>query len=86
MEAVSATCADLEPIAVGVKVGFTVQVALATKLPPHVLVWAKSPELVPVILILPMFTVTLPTFLIVLGRAALVVPRVVCGKLSEEGV
>ncbi len=36
------------PVAVGWKVTFTVQLAPAARLEPQLLLWAKSPRLVPV--------------------------------------
>ena len=48
-----------EPLAVGVKVTLSVQLALAARLVPQVLVWEKSPLTVTLVIL----SVTLPVFL-----------------------
>ena len=48
------------PEAVGVNVTLIVQVPFATTVPPHVLVWAKSPALAPVTAMLVMTKLAFP--------------------------
>jgi hypothetical protein len=63
------------PEAVGVNVTLIVQVPFATTVPPHVLVWAKSPALAPVTAMLVMLRLAFPVLLRVTPRDALVVSR-----------
>ena len=49
----------LVPLAVGLKVTLSVQLALAARLDPQVLVWEKSPLTVTLVIL----SVTLPVFL-----------------------
>jgi hypothetical protein len=65
--------ADLAPVAVGVNVTLMVQLAAAAKLAPQLFVWAKSPLLLPVTVMLVRVNVAVPLFLRVIALAALVV-------------
>jgi hypothetical protein len=67
------TAAVRVPLAVGVKVTLIVHLAPAATELPQVLVWAKSPAVVPVIVILAMLRAALPVLLRVAVWAALVV-------------
>ena len=62
------------PVVVGVKVTLIVQFAPALTLVPQVLVSAKSPGFVPVMLMLVIVSVPLPVFVRVTVLAILVVP------------
>lgn len=64
------------PVAVGLKVTLIVQLAPEAKLEPQLLVWAKSPLLVPVIVMPLIVNEEAPAFRIVTLFAALVVPTV----------
>jgi len=59
-------------VAVGVNHTLIAQLAPDATLVPHVLVWTKSPVFKPVIVMLKMLTVTLPSLasVIVLGKLA----------------
>ena len=57
---VRVTAAVRVPLAVGVKVTLIVQLAPAATLDPQLLVWAKSPALVPVSAMLVMLKAALP--------------------------
>jgi len=63
-----------EPLTVGVKVTLRVQLALAARLEPQLLVSAKSPLLVPAMVTLVMLSVALPVLVSVMGGAEPVVP------------
>ena len=71
---VKLTEADRAPVALGENVSMIEQLAPGPTVDPQVLVWAKSPELVPVIKMLVILKFTLPILVrsIVIGR--LVVP------------
>jgi hypothetical protein len=75
----------LEPLAVGVKVTLRVQLALAARLAPQVLVSAKSPLFVPAMVTLVMLSVALPLLVSVMGAAELVVPTTWLPKSYEDG-
>jgi hypothetical protein len=65
------------PVAIGVNVTLKVQIALAASaegLMGQLLVWTKSPEFVPVMLMLVMIKGSLPAFVSVVVCGALVVP------------
>ena len=62
------------PLAVGVKVTLMVQLPPAATELPHVLVWAKSPALVPAIATLVRVKVALPSLVKVADRGALALP------------
>lgn len=62
------------PAALGVKVTFTVQLLPAVKVEPQLLVWEKSPGLVPANAIPEMLIVELPELLNTTLLAALAVP------------
>jgi hypothetical protein len=77
------------PLAVGVKVTLIVHLLLAANALPQVLVWAKSPALVPVIARLVMLKAAVPVLLRVMACAVLLVPtdwlpnvRVVAERLT----
>lgn len=74
------------PLAVGVKVTLIVQLAPAPSEEPQVLVWAKSPGLVPVMVMPVMLMEVVPTFFIVTVFAALLWPIAVVGKFSTAGI
>ena len=74
------------PTAVGLKVTLMVQFAPAATLEPHVLLWAKSPELVPVKVMLLMVRAALPVLDSVTGPDALVVVTVWLPNANEAGV
>ena len=82
---VTVTAAVLVPDAVGLNVTLIVQVAPAATEAPHVLLWAKSPLLVPVTATLVMLTVALPVLDSVIAWAALVVPTFWFANVSEVG-
>ena len=63
-----------DPVAVGVNVTLTWHCAPAAKVPPHVLILAKSPWLAPVIATCEIFKARRPAFVRVTTRAALLVP------------
>ena len=65
--------ADRDPVALGVKVTFTVQELAAAMLAGQLLVCAKSPALGPVIVIVEMFRAPGPLLVTVTGIAPLVV-------------
>jgi len=68
-----ASDADLAPAAAGLNVTLTEQLAPAARLIPHVLVWVKSPGLVPVRLMLLIVSAALPVLDNVIAWAALLV-------------
>jgi hypothetical protein len=74
-----------EPLAVGVKVTLRVQLALAARLEPQVLVWEKSPLFVPAMVTLVMLSVALPVLVSVMGAAELVVPITWLPKSYDDG-
>jgi hypothetical protein len=74
-----------EPVAVGVKVTLRVQLALAARLEPQVLVWEKSPLFVPAMVTLVMLSVALPVLVSVMGAAGLVVPITWLPKSYDDG-
>ena len=78
--------ADRAPTAVGLNVTLIEQLAPATRLAPHVLVWAKSPGLVPVRLTLVIVSGAVPVLDNVTVCAALVVPTVWLPNVREVGV
>jgi len=69
------------PAAVGLKVTLRVQLALAARLAPQVLVWEKSPLAV----MLVMLSVALPVLLRMTLWALLLVPTACAGKVKEVG-
>jgi hypothetical protein len=69
-----------------VNVTLIVQLALTARLEPQVLVWPKSPEFVPVTLMLEMFKVAALPLVRVRDWAALVVPTVWLPKSKLLGV
>ena len=71
----------LVPVAVGLKVTLRVQLALAARLEPQVLVWEKSP----LGLMLLMLSVAFPVFVSVTVWGLLVVPTACAGKVKEAG-
>lgn len=68
--------ADLAPEAVGVNVAVIVHVADTAKVEVQVVLRAKSPELVPVTVILVILRVAVPVFCSVTSWPAEVVPRI----------
>jgi hypothetical protein len=62
-----------------------VQLALAARLAPQVLVWEKSPLFVPAMVMLVMLSVALPVLVSVMGAAALVVSISWLPKLYDDG-
>src|SRR5947199_59778 len=72
--------------ATGVKVTLMVQLAPAARLAGQVLVWAKSPALVPVTLTPLMFSAAVPLLVSVTVCAALVVFTVWSEKVSVVGL
>lgn len=82
---VTVTLAVLVPDAVGLKVTLIAQVAPAATEPPQVLLWAKSPLLVPVTAMLLMLSAALPVLDSVIAWAALVVPTFWFANVSEAG-
>lgn len=76
------TLADREPVAVGVNVTLTVQLAPAATLVPQVFVCAKSPGFVPVIEI-PLIVSLFPRLVSVKLCVLLVVPTLRLTKVSE---
>lgn len=79
------TDAVLDPEAVGAKVTRTEQFAPAARLKPQVLVWAKSPLLVPAIEMLPIDNCPVPLLVRVTDWAELVVPTICPEKISPVG-
>ena len=73
------------PALAGVNVTLIVQLAPAATLVPQVLVWAKSPALVPLRVMLVMLRVALPLLVRVTELAALVVPTAWLPKLRLVG-
>jgi hypothetical protein len=73
------------PFAEGVNVTLMKQLAPEARLDPQLLVWAKSPELLPVIEMLVMLTDVLPLFVIVIFFGRLVVPTGWLPKLILVG-
>jgi hypothetical protein len=71
---VTLTAAVRVPVAVGVKVTLIVQVPPAATLDPQELLWAKSPELVPVTAMPEIVRLALPVLERVTAWAALLVP------------
>ena len=71
---VTATPAVRCPPAVGSKTTLIVQLALGARVWPQVLVWLKSPALVPVMAMLAMFSVAFPLLLIEMVSGGLDVP------------
>ena len=69
-----ASVAERVPVAVGLKVTLTVQVAFAAREAPQVVVRAKSEAFVPLMAVDRPVRVVEPTFLTVTVCAALVVP------------
>ena len=82
---VTVTLAVLVPDAVGLKVTLIAQVVPAATEPPQVLLWAKSPLLVPVTAMLLMLSAALPVLDSVIAWAALVVPTFWFANVSEVG-
>ena len=81
------TLPDRLPVAVGVKVTVTAQLAPAAKLLPQVLpVNAKSPILVPPIAMLVKVSVVIPSLVTVMLFGALVVPTFTLPKFTDGGV
>jgi hypothetical protein len=79
------TAAVRVPAAVGVNVTLIVQLPLAATELPQVFVSAKSPALVPVMLMLVMLKLALPVLLRVTFCAALVTPTFSLAKVRPEG-
>jgi hypothetical protein len=79
----SVSVALLVPVAVGVNVTLMAQIAPAATLDPQVLVWAKSPLLAPVIVMLLMVSAAVPVLVRVSVSAALFVPTVWLPKAIE---
>jgi hypothetical protein len=71
----------LVPAAVGLKVTLRVQLALAARLEPQVLVWEKSP----LAAMLEIVSAALPLFVSVIVSAELVVPTSWLPKLYDVG-
>lgn len=82
---VTFTVAVRLPVAVGAKLTEMVQLAPAPRLAGHVLVWVKSPGLVPLRAMLLIARAVLPVFVRVTPCAALVVPTSCEPKLSLDG-
>src|SRR3989442_1744766 len=78
------TWAERVAVAVGVKVTSMVQLALALRLEPQALVWAKSPLLVPVMVML--VSVAVPGLVRVTACGALVVPSAWLPRAREAGM
>jgi hypothetical protein len=74
-----------EPLAVGVKVTLRVQLALAARLEPQLLVSAKSLLFVPAMVTPVMLSVALPVLVSVMGAAELVVPAIWLPKSYDDG-
>ena len=70
-----------EPVALGVKVTLRVQLAPAARLEPQVLVWAKSPLTVMLVIV----RVALPVFFSATVWALLLVPTGCSEKVKEAG-
>ena len=83
---VTVKVAVLDPGAVGVKVTLMVQLPLAATEPPQVVVWPKSPELVPERAIPVMVKAVLPVLFRVTVCPALVVPRFWLVKVRLDAV
>lgn len=77
--------ADRAPVAVGVNVTLTEQLACAARLGVHVVVRAKSAASIPAIAILVMLSVVAPTLVSVTVCGALVVPTVWLPKFKLAG-
>jgi hypothetical protein len=74
------------PVAVGVKVTLMAQDTPTERLPAHVVVWPKSPALVPVMPRLLINSAALPEFVSVTVSGALVVPVAVDPNVTLDGV
>jgi hypothetical protein len=74
-----------EPVADGVNVTLMLQLCPPPTLPPQVLVCAKSPEFVPVIMMLVMLSAVLPRLVSVTVLAALVFPTLMVPKFRLAG-
>jgi hypothetical protein len=70
----TATPAVRWPPVVGLKITLIAQLRPAARVCPQVLVWLKSPGLVPVIVMLEMFNVALPLLVMVIGCEGLELP------------
>ena len=79
------TAAVLVPRAVGVNRTLIVQLELAARLAPHVVVREKSPLFAPVIVMLAIVKTALPVLVTVTDWAALVVPTTRLPKEREVG-
>ena len=75
-----------DPLAEGVKVADTLQLAPAARLLPQVLVCAKSPLFAPLITMLVMFRATVPVLLMVTFCVPLVVPTAWSGNVTDDGL
>src|SRR5437870_4396548 len=75
------TAAVLEPVAVGLNVTLMAQLAPAATVLPQLLVWVKSPPLVPVMPMAEMVSGAVPEFVRVTVFGAVVVPTVTLPKL-----
>jgi hypothetical protein len=73
------------PSAAGVKVTWMAHSAPTPSVDPQVLVWAKSPRLLPVMAMLVRVSATLPVLVKVTVCAGLLLPGAWSGKVSEEG-
>lgn len=83
----TANLAVRKPTAVGLNVTLIVQLALAARLPPQVLLGeAKSPASAPVNVMLLIFSVAVPVFLSVTVFAALVTPTTTLPNAKDVGV
>ena len=71
---VMVNAAVMEPVVEGVKVSVKVHSAPAAKALPQLSVWAKAEPLAPVIVMLEMFSVTVPVLVNVTVCGALLVP------------
>src|SRR2546425_12605389 len=80
------TWAERVAAAAGVKFTAMVQLALALRLDPQVLVWAKSRLLVPVMVMLVMVSVAVPGLVRVTACGALVVPSAWLPRAREAGM
>jgi hypothetical protein len=65
---------DRDPVAVGLKVALILQLLCAARLLPQLLVWAKSPGSVPLMVIRVIETALAPVFVSVIEAVALLVP------------
>src|SRR5712692_4206440 len=79
------TAAIRLPVAVGLKLALMVHLAPTARLVPHVLLWVKSPGLVPVMPMLVMLIVALPVLVTVALFGALAVPSSWVGKVRLAG-